>query len=253
MTTPSAPLPAGVDGVLATLLDEPGRPRLTWYATDGERIELSGAVLVNWVNKTTNLLVEEFDAAPGLTVRLDLPPHWRTLVWALAVWRAGACVVLDADGPTDVHVTSRPQEPAAAQDVVAVALPGLARTYPGELPPGALDAAAAVMTYGDTLGLVPPTLPDAPALRASDASLTHGRLVAAAAAALTAAPGDGAARDRTARVMVPARPPLPGVLLRALGTWACGASLVLVEPPVLEDERRRDRLVADERVTARLA
>ncbi|MEK8228049.1 hypothetical protein NKG05_21105 [Oerskovia sp. M15] len=44
-------------------------------------MELSGAVLHNWINKTVNLLVEEFDAAPGTRVLLDLPSHWRAIVW----------------------------------------------------------------------------------------------------------------------------------------------------------------------------
>src|SRR5688572_8303068 len=105
--------PSTVADVLRSLQPEPGRPRLTWYGPDGERVELSGAVLENWVTKTTNLLVEELDAAPGSRVVLDLPPHWRTVLWALATWRACACVVAagpdDAAGAgADAVVTDRP-------------------------------------------------------------------------------------------------------------------------------------------------
>ncbi|MDM7831746.1 TIGR03089 family protein [Cellulomonas sp. MW9] len=147
--------------LLSQLTREPGRPRITWYGADFERVELSGAVLDNWVSKTTNLLVEEFDAAPGVRVLVDLPPHWRTLVWALAVWRTGAHLVLD--GAADVVVTDRPADhPGPA--VVAVSLPALARRFDGELPRGAVDAAAAVMTYGDAIGWLPPTDPAALAL-----------------------------------------------------------------------------------------
>src|SRR5660398_217498 len=92
---------------------EAGRARVSWYGDGGERIELSGAVLENWVSKTANLLVEEFDAGPGVRVLVDLPPHWRTIVWAFAAWRVGACVVLpsDASAPSsgvDVVVSDRP-------------------------------------------------------------------------------------------------------------------------------------------------
>ncbi len=42
----------------AATASDPGRPRLTWYGADGERVELSARVLENWVAKTANLLVE---------------------------------------------------------------------------------------------------------------------------------------------------------------------------------------------------
>ncbi|WP_245605724.1 TIGR03089 family protein, partial [Promicromonospora kroppenstedtii] len=83
-----------VASLLARLAADGGRPRLTWYGDDGERVELSGAVLANWASKTVNLLVEEFDAAPGTTVVVDLPVHWRAAVWTLAAWRTGATVAL---------------------------------------------------------------------------------------------------------------------------------------------------------------
>ena len=106
MPTPSA--------VLAAMLrSDPGRPRVTFYEdtpgpTRGERIELSAKVLANWVSKAANALQEEWDLAPGSRVRLALPPHWRSLYWALAVWSVGATVVLD-DGDADLVVTDDPR------------------------------------------------------------------------------------------------------------------------------------------------
>ncbi|WP_231495929.1 TIGR03089 family protein [Cellulomonas sp. HZM] len=166
----AAAVPSSAAALLDLLARDPGRPRITWYGDDGERVELSGAVLGNWVSKTTNLLVEELDVAPGHRVLIDLPPHWRTLVWALATWRAGACVVVAGDA--DVVVTTRPSEHRG--DVVAVSLPALARRFDGDLPPGALDAAASVMTYGDVVGWVPPADPGAPALE----GVAHAELAA---------------------------------------------------------------------------
>ena len=99
-------------GSLPQLLDAlaraGGAPRITWYGPGGERVELSGAVTVNWVNKTANLLVEEFDAGPGTVVGLALPAHWRTLVWALATWRVGACVT-DRRGTDSTRRTPWPR------------------------------------------------------------------------------------------------------------------------------------------------
>ena len=252
--TPADRPPTDVADLLAGLLREPGRPRLTWYGPDGERIELSGAVLVNWVNKTTNLLVEEFDAGPGTRVLLDLPGHWRAAVWALAVWRAGACVV---DGSTagpsdDVVVTCRPAAHPVGTDVVAVSLPGLARSWPGTLPPGAIDAAAAVMTYADELGPTPPSPAEAPAVDGpvgSTPALRYDELLDAAAATATTpqAPGAGGGR-----VLVPVAPRLRDTLLRTLGVWASDGSVVLLAAETVTDGARVDRLIRDERVTARL-
>lgn len=250
--------PTSVAAVLVALLSEPGRPRITWYGPDGERVELSGAVLDNWVSKTTNLLVEEFDAEPGSRVRIDLPVHWRTLIWALATWRCGAELV-PAPGtgaPPDVLVTDRPGTAATVTEaVIAVALPALARGWIGApLPAGTVDAAAAVMTYPDAIGWVAPTAPDRAAL--DDAGLAsapttgplpHAGLVAAALATAPVPPGsrvllrvgDG---DSSPRVTGPE-------LLRVLGVLALGGSVVLVS--ARQDERVR-RIATDERVTATL-
>lgn len=157
--------PRDVPALLGLLLgSDPGRPRVTWYGPDGERVELSARVLDNWVAKTANLLVEELDAGPGTVVRLDLPPHWRTVVWALAVWAVGADVG-DGAGDADVVVTAGRTiagAPARARPV-AVALPALARSVP-ESPAGALDYNAEVSGFGDVfVPDEPAPLPSAPA------------------------------------------------------------------------------------------
>lgn len=258
---PATPRPAAsVADVLTSLLSEPGRPRLTWYGPDGERIELSGAVLDNWVAKTTNLLVEELDAGPGTRVVVDLPPHWRTLVWALAGWRAGATIVTDATPgalagltATDVVVTDRPADLDLPRDaaVVAVTLPALARRFDGDLPAGALDAAGSVMTYGDVIGWVPATDPAAAALTVGTDTVPHAGLVAAGEGAAAGVP----AGSRTLLDVSDARTATPGVLLLALGVLAGGGSLVLLRPEPGDGaaaDARAARIAADERVTARL-
>ncbi len=263
---------------IAHLLDvvtaDPGRPRLTWYGDDGERVELSGAVLANWVAKTTNLLVEELDAGPGVRVHLDLPPHWRTVTWALATWRCGAAVTLgDAPG-AGVVVTDRPGRHARATDLVAVALPALARRFDGDLPAGAVDAAGAVMTYGDVVGWAPAVDPAAPALEPADGrAVSHAELLAWAggttptggttpAGGTTGSGGPAGTAAATGaaagpRLLVPAdadRDAGVSRLLRAtLGTLALDGSVVVLAPSVATelaaDPARRSRLVEGERVT----
>lgn len=246
----SAPRPAtSVADVLASLLSEPGRPRLTWYGTGGERIELSGSVLDNWVSKTTNLLVEELDAGPGTRVVIDLPPHWRTVVWALAAWRVGATVAVGSASGADVVVSDRP----AALDlprhagVVAVALPALARRFDGGLPSGALDAAQSVMTYGDVIGWVPSVEPARDALDVGATPVPHAQLVADA---LASAPVPGG--SRTLLTVGDERGAAPALLLTALGVLAGGGSVVLLHPEPGDGAERADRIAASERVTARL-
>jgi uncharacterized protein (TIGR03089 family) len=244
------PAPSMVPDLLARLLAGGGQPRITWYGEGGERVELSGAVLANWVAKTTNLLVEEFDVAPATRVRLDLPPHWRTLVWALATWRAGGCVVLaDADADdADVVVTDRPDAHPGG-DLVAVALPALARRFDGPLPAGAIDAAAAVMTYGDVIGWAPEADPGAPAVDVDGAPVRHADLTAWSAGTPAATPGARAlltgGRDRSGDVA--------GFLRDALGVLATDGSLVVLAADVAReleaDPVRRDRLLQTERVT----
>ncbi|MFD7022225.1 TIGR03089 family protein [Promicromonospora sukumoe] len=236
----SGPVP-DVATLLARLAADGGRPRLTWYGDDGERVELSGAVLANWASKTVNLLVEEFDAAPGTTVVVDLPVHWRTAVWALAAWRTGATVALPDAGVAgpDVVVTDTPQRWAdGGADLVVVSLPALARRYDGDLPAGAIDAASAVMTYGDVIGWVPEVDPDQDALVTAAGAVGHKGLVPE--------PGDGA------RVLVDGRGPVADVLRDLLGTWAGGGSVVLTSAATaaaLEaDDARLERLRGSERI-----
>jgi uncharacterized protein (TIGR03089 family) len=150
---------------------------MTWYSGE-ERAELSGHVLDNWVTKVANFLVEEYQAGPDTRVVLDLPVHWRTVVWAMAVWRVGACLV-PAPGTGRVHVLVS-DHPVDRQgvNVVALGLPVLARTFDGDLPPGIVDATTAVMTYGDVLTWMPEPDPIGPAVDAPDQTVRFDQFVA---------------------------------------------------------------------------
>ncbi|OIQ93341.1 hypothetical protein GALL_246710 [mine drainage metagenome] len=235
--------------LLRTLTTEPGRPRITWYGDANERVELSGAVLENWVNKTTNLLVEEFDAGPGTRVLLDLPPHWRSVVWALAIWRAGACVVtpeVAAEPAPEVTVTDDPGRHEGPVPLVVVSLAALTRRYDGALPSGAVDAASAVMTYGDVLGSVPVIDPGAPALVDGVSAETHGDLFRPSGPVPDEAP-------RRALHEVDDRP-LGSTLRVVLEALGAGGSVVLVSGEsargLRADPERRRRLITSERVTS---
>lgn len=137
-----------------------------------ERIELSGAVTVNWAAKAAGLLADE-GIAPGDAVHVDLPAHWLSLSLALGALCAGATL---SAGPSPVRsggsggsgaamsrphpapaavLTDRPEDwtdPSAA--VLAVVLPrGLAPEFGGEadLKPGVVDVAAEIRAQPDAL------------------------------------------------------------------------------------------------------
>jgi uncharacterized protein (TIGR03089 family) len=218
---------------------DPTRPRLTWYddhpgPTAGERIELSGRVLANWAAKAANLLQEDLDAGPGSVVAVDLPTHWRAAYWLFAVWAVGAQPLLSSAGGPDVVVTDSPARWAGVgAPVVAVSWPALARQWAGDpLPPGAVDEARELASYGDLF--VPWATPTA-----GDSVLATAR---AAAEAAGLAPG--------ARVMTSAAP--ADAVRSWLPPWTVDGSLVLVRPAGdgHDDERAAQRAAA-ERVTNR--
>ena len=132
------------------------RPALTFYDDTpegrGERIEISRRVLRTWVAKAANALQEGLDVAPGSVVLVQLPsPHWRLAYWALAVWSVGATLTVDTQEGADVLVTTDPDSDLAedCDEVVAVALPGLARDFGDELRSGVMDEAAELSSYAD--------------------------------------------------------------------------------------------------------
>lgn len=221
-----------------------GAPRLIWYGPDHERVELSGRVLENWVAKTSNMLVEELDAVPGTVVAADVPPHWKSLVWALGGWQVGAVTLLDGGSPADLRLTmeAREETPDAGRDELRVFVaPGaLDMRWPGILPDGAVDYAATVRSYGDVY-LDEPADGKAELVRTGGAGYTFTDLLDSGPVAGADAPSPGV-------WLVPASLPLMTVLSAAVGIWADGGTVVLVHPSVEVTER----LVAGERITARL-
>lgn len=229
----------------ALVAADPGRPRITVYddtdsATRGERIELSARVLANWVAKGANLLRDDLDVGGGSVVRLDLPPHWRTLYWALATWSVGAAVDVPArrrpdaggaaaaadsgDAGVDVVVTDAVDVASAATasgaDVVFVTLAALARSATVPVPAGAVDEARELATHGDVFDAWDEPDPSDVALRLlgdsdgdSDGETTYAAVVPEAAA-------------RGERVHT-STPDTAAFLRVALEVWAGDGSLVL--------------------------
>ena len=210
-------------------------PRLTWYGPDSERVELSGRVLDNWVAKTGNLLQDELDAEPEMRLGLDLPAHWKSLIWALATWQIGMETVLDGSG-AELLVTDKPGSVTGKYDaVIAVALPALAMRWPGDLPAGVIDYAAEVRSHGDIFMAHSDPSASGCAIAGSDGQrhLHEGLLT-----------DFSAAHDEGVRLLVRAEDGLEAALANSLGAWHNGGSVVLAHP----DVKLTDQLLAAERI-----
>lgn len=210
-------------------------PRLTWYGPDAERVELSGRVLDNWVAKTSNLLQDELDAEPGMRLRLDLPAHWKSLIWALAAWQLGMEVVLDG-GDADLLVTTDPENAEGSFDaVIAVPLPALAMRWPGELPSGVVDYATEVRSHGDVFLAHGDPADTECAVRALDGvTHLHGGLL----------DGFAVRHGNGVRLLVRASEGLEAGLANSIGAWISDGSVVLTHP----DVELTEKLLAAERV-----
>jgi len=231
--------PASV--VAEILRSDPARPRVTFYEdtpgpTHGERIELSGKVVNNWISKAGNALQDEYDLGLGSVVRLALPPHWRALYWAFAVWSVGGTVDCTRDGAPDLLICDDPDLAATLDqpptDVVLVTLAALARVHPGPVPAGVMDEARELATYGDQFSALADPAPD-------DVALISGR-------GHTAYKSVVPQRDWPAGARVSLSGDLVDVLESTLAAWAVDGSVVLARRgQVAEGEDRSERLAAE--------
>jgi uncharacterized protein (TIGR03089 family) len=162
----------------------PSTPLLTYYDdASGDRTELSGATLDNWVSKTANLLLDGVGLAPGDTVAVLMPPHWQTAAVLLGVASAGLAADLDdRPGAVDALFTTPSGVATAAEkatlDRYATGLLPFAMPL-RSLPDGYQDYVLEVRNYGDHFGGAPAGPDDAAVLlkataRAAELGITAG-------------------------------------------------------------------------------
>jgi uncharacterized protein (TIGR03089 family) len=199
----------------------PTTPLLTYYDdASGDRTELSGATLDNWVSKTANMLLDGVGLASGDTVAVLMPPHWQTAAILLGISSAGLTADLgDAPGAVDALFTTPDQVTVAAGkatgDRYATGLLPLAMPL-RSLPDGYQDYVLEVRNYGDHFGGAP-VGPDDVAL-GSFSHLALMRTATARAAELGITAGD--------RVLVDARA-YPDPIDWLFAPLVAGASTVL--------------------------
>lgn len=217
----------------------PARPLLTWYDDGtGDRAELSGATLANWVAKTANLLVDGCALDAGDLALVDAPPHWQTAAVLLGCWSAG---LRTATGPVpapDVVFAVAGRAAAHAgpgTQVYGLALAPMAAPL-RDPPPGVADFVTGARAHGDHFRPPVPVRPDDPATPAhSHADLC--RMAAQRARALGLAGGARVLLDAAAH---------PDPLDWLLAPLVAGASLVLCANL---DPARLPGRVSAERVT----
>jgi uncharacterized protein (TIGR03089 family) len=225
----------------AQLRRDPGRPLVTFYdhATD-ERVELSVTTYANWVAKASGLLTDVADLERGMSLRIDLPPHWLSTVFLGAAWTVGLRVTTSDDpdavvcGPEGL---ARWAPRASAVPVLACSLRPLGVRFAEPLPAGVLDVGVEIWSQPDGFtAWDPPTGDD---LATDD--LTQGQVHDLTGAV-------GGVRTHGGRLLSVADPASPPGMATFTEPLVRGGSLVLVRNP---DPARLDSVHDAERATAR--
>jgi uncharacterized protein (TIGR03089 family) len=160
-------------------------PLITYYDDhSGERVELSGATMDNWVSKTANLLVDGVGLGQGDTIAVLLPAHWQGAALVLGAFTAGVAVDLGPEPqPVEALFTSPDLIPRSegwptSERYVTGLLPfALGLHTP---PTGFVDYPTEVRTHGDHFRPIQPVTVNDSAL-AGPTELSHADLVEAAA------------------------------------------------------------------------
>lgn len=214
-------------------------PLLTYYdTTSGERTELSAISFVNWVNKTANLLEDEWDVGDGDVVALPLarsaPGHWVTLVWHAAIWTVGATGTPQHSSPrlTVLGPDQLTSPEASRGDAVACSLHPLGLGFTDSLPENLTDYGLEVRAQPDDAPFI--TVPETTrAWVDGDVDLDH--------TALVEQTSPSAARSLI-RPQEPWETVRQALLAPVLGG---GSSVIVVGDP---DDDQLQRIISSERV-----
>ena len=216
-------------------------PLVTWYDDAlGERSEISGQTMANWVAKTANLLTDGLGLGPGDRASLGLPPHWQTVGVAIGCWSAGLCV---AEGPQPSDVAFVATEQATPSwpggDRFSCGLHPLGMpARAGTVPSGYADFIAEMRVHGDYFK-PRPVGGAAAAMDRDGRRRTHADLIAEAKSRAKHHGIDGG------RVLIDADAH-PDMLDWLLAPLVTGASIVLCRN---RDQSRTASRISAERVT----
>lgn len=138
-----------------------GGPILFWRGPDFDRLDLTGPVVANWVNKGVGLF-GDYDLGPDFTLFVPMPAglHWRELVAILSVLLADGRVILGTDAQSggsdapdgDFHAFvplgyEDDERLSAAEEVFVYNPPALALSTPVD--EDFIDVNSAIRAYPD--------------------------------------------------------------------------------------------------------
>jgi uncharacterized protein (TIGR03089 family) len=222
-------------------------PLITYYDLGtGERTEFSATSFLNWVDKISNLLVDDYQLEAGAVLELELartaPGHWVSLALEVGAWQVGATV--SVGGPTsggaDLLVLGpdwSSHDRGLAEHVVACSLHPLGLGFSTPLPADVADFSVEVRGQPDFHAAAPLSGSET-AWRDDSRQLSQADLVA-----FDAEP-DG--RRRLVRPTDPWSSVRDGLLVPLL---ADGSSVLVVG----DDPARIDRIAETERAMPQVA
>lgn len=222
MPSPSSTFPQTLQRALQ---HNPGRPLVTAYdEAAGWRTELSVATYANWVNKTANLLTDEYLLGEGDALLIDVGSHWLATVFAGAAWSAGISVTIDAEVGAQLIVTGPPiEDDLTAIPVLASTLNSFATAFPDDLPDGV-----------DDFGTLWPNQPDVfmPSAQLDAATLAWRHRSGSATQQDLLNRAREVARKRTGtRLLTASNPLIDGAVGTLLAALVSGGSVVTVAHP----------------------
>ncbi|WP_346845107.1 TIGR03089 family protein [uncultured Rothia sp.] len=225
-----------------TILRRFQTPSLLWYSVPGERVELSGRVLDNWISKSANFLVDECEIESGTTVDVVMGAHWRSVVIALATLRVGATFSSELSGAETVFsFTPEDLKELDVEYPVIVDRGPLSPRFMGKLPAGIVDYCAEVRAHGDVYSGF--ELPVENNRAFTDISFEE----ALGAVKKKAALCDSLAEGFSA-VQIQAPKTLSATyLIDLLAIMASGRGVVVLDPTLDWDDARVQRILSDER------
>lgn len=222
-------------------------PALLWYSAQGERIELSGRVLDNWVSKSANFLVDECELGAAQQYTLTQQVHWRSLVLLLAGLRVGARLTFESGGEgSQVHAAFSPTEieQSAAEYPVLVDRGPLSMRFMGQAPAGTTDYCAEVRSHSDAYsGFSLPHESDA-----AFTGLTYRELMQRAAA--RAAQLSQLTATETHSLLLETSKLSLNATVDVLGALMAGYSVLVLDPQEEWADERKNRIISDERAAA---
>lgn len=250
---PTSEASGPVGAALLAALERIGpRPALVWHG-EAARIELSGHVLASWIIKSVGHLVDELDVSSGELLVLDLAPHWKRLVLALAGFSLGMDVRLAKSArpgtpadPVRVLATDRTDAGAAtvsplldeADEVLVLEAASMSLRWMEELPPLAHDWVQEVRAAPDALAVpLGPWSGPAPALSSSEGPIV---LAGDGLGSEGDAAPDGASSDAASSDAAASDAASFGALAQALGAWLDGCAVLMPAQSIDEGTRRAE-------------